>query len=275
MTALTVGLHPDIPDDVYHADRASLSSSGARALLPPSCPALFRWSQDHGDPPKKAFDFGHVAHRLVLGKGADIAVIKADDWRKNATKEEADLARAAGQTPILEKTFKTAKRMAEQIERHPVASALFQSGAAEQTIVWRDEVTKVLCRARPDWLTENDGRAVSVDYKTSDSVEPRALARSFAKFGYHQQDDWYLDGLRSLGHDDPAFLFVCQEKTPPYLISIVQLDHRARTIAAAKNHAARTIYARCTETGIWPGYSGDSIELLSLPGWADKEYDPT
>jgi hypothetical protein len=45
-------------NEEYHADRGSLSSSGARKLLPPSCPALFRHAQDTPQEPKKTFELG-------------------------------------------------------------------------------------------------------------------------------------------------------------------------------------------------------------------------
>lgn len=63
------GVYDDMPEHVYLADPVpggSLSFSGAKALLPPSCPALYRHQRDHGRPPKPAFDFGHAVHSMVL-----------------------------------------------------------------------------------------------------------------------------------------------------------------------------------------------------------------
>jgi hypothetical protein len=67
----------DLPADVYHADPVpaelggSLSSSGAKLLLPPSCPAIYQWARTHPTY-SDAFDFGHAAHKKVLGAGAEI-----------------------------------------------------------------------------------------------------------------------------------------------------------------------------------------------------------
>ena len=74
----------------YHGDPVpggSLSSTGARKLLPPSCPALFRWQQDH-PVHKDVFDFGSAAHRLVLGAGPEIALLDYDNMRTKAAQEE-------------------------------------------------------------------------------------------------------------------------------------------------------------------------------------------
>jgi hypothetical protein len=90
------GVYEDISDTDYHGDKDSLSSSGAKALLPPSCPAIFKQWRDHGRPPKKEYDFGHAAHRYVLGKGSEIVLVDADSWRTNKAKDAKDAAYAEG-----------------------------------------------------------------------------------------------------------------------------------------------------------------------------------
>ncbi len=78
MTGYAPGVY-DIPEGAYFADPA-LSCSGAKLLLPPSCPALFRYRQDHPEH-KDVFDFGSAAHKMVLGAGPPIALVDAPDWR--------------------------------------------------------------------------------------------------------------------------------------------------------------------------------------------------
>ena len=267
------GLYPDLDITTYHADRTSLSSSGARRLLPPSCPALFRHEQDNPQPPKKTFDLGNAAHRLVLGDGPDLVAIEADDWRTKAAREERDEVRAAGGVALLATEYDQVQAMADAIRRHPVASALFapESGRPEVSVFWEDGPTGIRRRARFDWLPNSGpGRLIIPDYKTCRSAEPTALARAVDEYGYHCQDDWYRAAARAADlAEDPAFVFVCQEKTAPYLVTVVELDAMARRIGAARNRRAIETFARCTETGYWPGYS-DSIEYLSLPVWAER-----
>ncbi|MFJ3258462.1 PD-(D/E)XK nuclease-like domain-containing protein [Streptomyces sp. NPDC086771] len=266
------GIYPDLPMETYHADRQSLSSSGARKLLPPSCPALFRYEQDHPQPPKKTFDIGNAAHRLVLGDGPELVAVEAPDWRTKAAREERDEVRAAGGVPLLADEYDQVQAMADAIRRHPVASALFapDSGRPEVSVFWEDGPTGIRRRARFDWLPHpRSGRLIIPDYKTCRSAEPTALARAVDEYGYHCQDDWYRAAARAAGlADDPAFVFVCQEKTAPYLVTVIELDAAARRIGAAKNRRSIETFARCTETGHWPGYS-DDITYLSLPTWAE------
>lgn len=280
MTTLTepgmfqAGIYPDMPEHVYHADPVpggSLSSTGARKLLPPSCPARFRHEQDH-PPVSDAFDFGSAAHRLVLGAGQPIRRLSHDDWRTKAAKDARDEARRQGYIPVLEADFQRVEAMAAAIREHPIASVLLspENGHAEQSLFWpADDIWK---RARVDWLPDpvSGARMILADYKTTVSADPRAIARSVERFGYHQQAAWYLEGARALGLcENPAFLFIFQEKTPPYLVTVCELSFEALTIGDALNRRAAEIYRDCQEAGAWPGYSAD-IELISLPAWAAR-----
>jgi len=270
----------DIPADQYHADPVaggSLSSSGARQLLPPGCPARFRHDQDHGgDDHRPHFDLGHAAHRLVLGDGPDIIEIEADNWRTNTAKEQRDEAYATGAVPLLTADYQTVIDMAAAIATHPVASALFapDRGKPEQTLVWRDDRTGIMRRSRIDWLPDvQPGRRLLVaDYKTCHSADPEALSKASHQFGYHQQADWYLAGCRALGlaDDTAAFVFVAQEKHPPYLVTVFELDHVAMRIGAARNRRAIDVYQHCHQTGEWPPYV-DGVTQLALPRWAEIE----
>ena len=274
------GTYDNIPNEVYQADPVpggSLSHSGARRLLPPSCPALYRWWADHGAARTKAFDLGHVAHRLVLGAGADVEVVEADDWRTKAAREHRDRAHADGAVPLLIADYLVAQEMAAAIRAHPIASALFnpEHGRPEQTLVWQDQRAGIWRRARLDWLPDNrDGRMVVPDYKTTICAAPDELPRIIHNYGYHQQADWYLDGVRSLGLADDAarFVLVLQEKTPPYLVTVAQPTDYALSVGHDLNARAVDIYRQCRETGHWPGYS-DDVELIALPPWAEAAHE--
>jgi len=270
----------DIPASEYHADPViggSLSSTGARRLLPPSCPALFRHAITDGQEHRAVFDFGHAAHALVLGVGAPITVVDADDWRTKAAQETAKKARADGATPLLRAEYEQVQAMAAALADHPIAGALMQPGAgdAEQTLVWQDQETGVWRRAMLDWATRAiDGRLIIVDYKTSKSAEPGAVSKALENYGYLQQAPWYLDGATTLGlagDREPAFLFVFQEKTPPYLVTVAQPDPEVLEWGRRRNRKALDVYRRCVETNHWPGYADDVISV-SLPTWATYQH---
>ncbi|NUP24140.1 MAG: hypothetical protein HOZ81_50410 [Streptomyces sp.] len=265
----------DITNDRYHADPVpggSLSSTGARKLLAPSCPALFRHEQLHGRPPKRVFDFGTAAHGLVLGSGPELVKIEADNYRTKAAQEAATEARFRGAVPLLPAEYRQVQEMAAALRQHPVAAALFNPdhGQPEKSLFWADRATGVWRRARLDWLPDQrSGRLIIPDYKTTVSAEPEAIARSVLNYGYHQQDPWYVDAVRALGLGDEstAFVFVFQEKSAPYLVTVVQLDQATRRIGRQRNRKAIALYRDCLAADRWPGYS-DQVEIVSLPAWA-------
>ncbi len=270
----------DIPEDLYHADpvpRGSLSSSGARKLLPPSCPARFWWEREHGQPRRKVFDFGHAAHKLVLGSGQDLVVVEAEGWRTKDAQRQRKEAYAAGAVPLLAHEYGAVEAMATAIRAHPIASVLFGGGrgAPEQSLFWRDERSGIMRRARLDWNpTPAGSRLIVPDYKTTESASPESIAHSVHKYGYHQQARWNLDGIKALGlagSYEPAFVFVIQEKAAPHLISVIELDAAALRVAAIQNREAIEVFQRCTQAGQWPGYS-DDVELVSLPPWVENKY---
>jgi hypothetical protein len=262
----------------YHADPVpggSLSSTGARRLLPPSCPAKFDYARRHPEEPKLEFDLGNAAHDAVLGGGPEVVVVDAANWRKKADQEAAADARARGAVPILRDQWTEVLNMRDALMAHPFAGKLFDAGTAEASLFWLDEPSGVTRRARLDWLPETRrGRMIIPDLKTAISANPDDFARQAANFGYHQQGAWYRDGVRALdlAGDDAVFVFVVQEKTPPYVVSVVQLDAAAMRIGAALNRKAIDIYADCDRTGIWPGYV-DDVALASLPRWYEMQHE--
>lgn len=280
----------DIDDQSYHSDRASLSSSGARLLLPPGCPAKFKQRMDCPPPPSRVFDFGTLAHSMVLGKGAELVVLEpeihgltkdgsvAANPRATATWKAAEAeARESGRLPVHIEDWAKAQAMAAQVLHHPMAGPLFQeNGRAEVSIYADDPITGVRLRARPDWYF-TDNRLVLVDYKTTVTSRPDDFARKAADYGYHQQAAWYIDvaALAGLG-DGAAFLLVAQEKEPPYLVSVLEFDAEAIAEGRKRNRQAIDLYARCVERDEWPSYPGaDDIVSISLPPWAISGDQPT
>lgn len=279
ITVTEPSVYLDMPDATYHADPVigrSLSHSGAKALLPPSTPAMFKHYRDNGRPPKQAFDFGHAAHKKVLGVGAEIVGVDAADWRTKKAQEQAKEIRARGAIPLLQHQVTTVEEMAAALREHPTASKLLRPdlGTPEVSFFWRDDLTGICLRCRIDWLPHaHDGRMILVDYKTTDCADPDKFGKAAMNFSYYMQDPWYRTAVRACTDtDDVAFLFVVQEKTPPYLVNVIQLDVAAHRIGGLLRRRAIGIYQECTDSGEWPGY-GDNINPASLPAWFERQYE--
>lgn len=261
------GFYDDILETEYHADKLSLSMSGAKVLL--KAPALFREQQDN-PVHKDVFDFGTAAHSLVLGVGAEIVVHDYDSEQvkqpksTTAWKERQAEVRKDGGVLLLPDEFATVEAMADRLSSHSLAMRLLSDGKPEVSAYAPDEETGVMRRGRFDWL----GGSVLTDYKTAATVDPRELSGRYGaikKWGYDQQAAWYTDLARDLGHPANAFAFIFQMKEPPYLVTVAYVPDHDLYDARAMNQQALAIFRDCMETGEWPGYlPDDTAAVVSL-----------
>lgn len=251
----------------YHADPVaggSLTSSGARTIL--RSPAHFRQQLLNPKPATDEQLFGSAVHRLVLGAGEELEIIFADNYRAKAAQQARDQALAAGRIPILSSKYAIALEMADVVHAHPEAASLM-AGKAEQVLVWRR--SGIWCRAMIDSLLP-DGAA---DYKTTTSCELHKLARTFYDYRYHQQQAWYVDGLKALGVTNapqPRFHFVCQEKEVPYAVRVIELHIEDAMLGEEENSRARGLYRDCRALDEWPAYPNHPA-VITLPRYARKD----
>ena len=272
------GLHPGVPEVEYHGDPA-LSQSAAKLLLPPSTPAHFRQAQDGPRVEKTEFDLGHAAHKEVLGVGADVVVpcdkdgVPYDAWRSKDAIAQVAAIRAEGKTPVKAGVPEQVAAMAAVVRGHEQAGWLLDpdNGDAEQSAWWHDPESGLRLRARFDWVTTlRDGRLAVVDYKTTDrpcGASPGVFAKTVGNLRYYLQDTWYreaVEGTTGQPAADTPFLFVVQEITAPYAVTVVDLDDDYR--AAGHDAMRLTIgtYLSCTESGEWPSYPS-GITTLTRP----------
>jgi hypothetical protein len=145
---------------------------------------------------------------------------------------------------------------------------LFTGGKPEQTLIWQDTATGVMCRAKTDWLRP-DG---IVDYKSAADADEEHLRKTVWSYGYYIQDAFYRRGFRATHPGvEPFFAFVAQEKEAPYLVTVFQITDRALAHGDWQVDEALRIYSRCVETGAWPGYPTDEITDIDLPAWVRTE----
>jgi hypothetical protein len=279
-TIETPGLYPDIEESAYHADPVpeklggSLSSTGVKDLLPPSCPALFDWRRKHPKASTKSQELGTVVHGLVLGTGQPVEVLDYPDYNKKAAQQARDAAAAAGKVPMLAHKYAEAETIANAVKQHDTAGAIFAEGDPEVSMFGPDPETGIWRRGRLDWLTWIDGRPTVGDAKTTADVSPEHFAKSIAEFSYHVQEAhyrWLLADLLGCHPDNIDFMFVCVPTAPPYLTQIYRIHPSDVERGRGQCLAAYQKYRDCTETGTWPDWSqerDEEIGELSLPAYA-------
>lgn len=266
MTVITEpGLVSGMSDETYHGDPVpggSLSSSLARRLTE-HVPAKAIATHVNRKP-TASMNLGKAAHLHALGAGPEM-VVWEHDGRTKAGKEEraryADDIAAERVVAVKEEERQQVLDMAIALRANPEVAAMLDAGESEVSAFWQER--GAWCRARYDLLTPT----LPYDYKTTDDASARGFEKAMASYGYHQQAEFYLRGLRALKH--PAgrepMRFICQEKTAPYLVQIHTCDDLAMEIARVLNDRAIDIFAACNASGEWPGYPSLEAAPTALP----------
>ena len=281
---LTPGIHFDVPEAVYHADRIaaspSLSSTLARTILARS--PLHAWTAHPRLNPawepveKKTFDIGRAAHRAVLGRGGDYCAYPTDILASNgaaSTKEAkawAEEQRAAGRTPLKADEVDQVGEIADAVRRQIEAMGI-RLDLSRSEVVALAEVDGVMCRAMID-NAPADPRLPLYDIKTTTDASPEALAKTIATYGYDVQASHYLATWKAATGEDRRFRFIFVEKEAPYGVSVAELYRKPGDEADWFDHAdalaadARHIWGECLRSGHWPGYPA-RVAMIGAPGW--------
>lgn len=271
----TSGLHPDIDENLYHADPLSLSSSSAKTLIYDG-PAEFKRKQEEEPAAyNPAFAFGSVVHALVLGVG-EYEVLDFPDWRTKASKAARDELGAKGIAPILPRDMEKAELMRDSVLNHPVAAELLSQGQPEVSMWATDPATGVLMRGRVDWLNQ-----ANVDLKTSGrEVDQRNFLDTVWSFRYAFQAAWYERIMALNGVFGWPARWVAVSKRPPHNAGVFAPDPMLMAHAREDVKRALHLYAYCLEHDEWP----ELAFCYSIPGvgapaiastipWAESVYE--
>jgi exodeoxyribonuclease VIII len=239
-------------------------------------PLHFKWTKEHPEEPSAALIFGSAMHKAVLEPDTfaqEFAVAPKIDRRTNAGKEAWEIFQFENddKTIISQADADQILEMKMALHDHPTAERLL-SGEHEQTYVWTDTETGEECKVRLDCLTEWRGHPVIVDYKTVSSCEDYAFERECRKFGYKIQAGMYTEGLLVATNfiTDAGFMFVCQEKTPPYAVRVYECDPSFIAQGNRQFHELLRYYHQCKETNEWPGYSDGYLTADSFEEVAEE-----
>lgn len=257
------------------AELPALSASIAKILLASS--PLHAWTAhrllnpDFEREDKESFDLGTVAHSIMLEGESAAIVLDFADWRKSEAKSARDEAYAARKTPILRKHWERVQLMVAagraQLAAHKEARDAFVDGEPEVLIEWLDD-RGVRCKGRLDWITPTRNRIF--DYKGTDaSAAPDSVARMAISQGWDVQACFYLRGIRKIHGIDAQFFFPVQETFPPYALSVVGMGPDMLWAGEKKVQRAIDIWARCLDSGVWPGYLNEVI-YPQLPKWEEE-----
>lgn len=286
---LPLGLHENVLESDYHGDRffdvPTLSRSLASVLLDESPLHCYHAHPRLGGAPAEgdgdaeeettpAMDFGSLGHKMLLGRGADVAIGEWKTWQTNAAKDFKKAARADGKIPVLRKVYDRGLAMKFGVLQELKRLGLHeQFEAAKPEVVCLFEEAGVKLRCMFDRLLVDGGRGTIFDLKITESAHPKVCERQIQNMKYDLQDRFYTTGLNCsipevAGRTRFVFLFV--ENKAPFVVTPVELDGAFKTNGTSKYSHAFAVWEKCLKLNQWPAY-GDQIYQASPKEWALME----
>lgn len=163
------------------------------------------------------------------------------------------------------------RRIAAAIRTSRTAQRYMSRGRPECVMIWRDEVTGMLCKARPDFVSDCIPNLI-VELKTARDISPWAFASQYAKLSYHVQTAWYLWGLATLTGKPAYAKCVAVENTEPHDVITYSLTDVV-DLGAETLRKWLTKLAELRAADSWPGQSPDVEIDLQLPRYMLDDED--
>lgn len=266
----------DIPAEVYHA-APGISKSALDDVE--ESPATFFYKRAHPDEPTDEMEFGNALHTAILEPEhfkARYAVAGPELNRRGTKAWDAFEADNPGKIILKYEAGQKLDAMVAAAHGHSRAGLL--TGLKELSFFWKDPETGLLCKCRPDNITD---KAAVVDYKSAMAVYPaRAWAAAVFRQRYHVQSAFYLDGVANAvaqsGVTLPvplpdAFVFFAQQKHEPFLVKPWKLGQGSQLLGQRECRKNLATILECEKTQRWPGYP-EHIEDVECPeyAWAEE-----
>lgn len=260
---------PDVPNEVYHADRSCVSSSGLKQIL--RSPAHFQAYLNGASRKETPSMFlGTAIHTKLLEPdlyAAEYVVAPSLDKR---TKEWKEFEIANANRKILTPDqMATVEGIAYSVGKHVSAATLLRAGLVEHSIIWQDEESGIWCKIRPDCLCVDFDTGICLDVKSTEDASAAEFVRSCVNYDYDLSAAMYLEGLRQVFKRDFDFVFLAVEKSAPYGCALYGAPDDMLNRGARRFRQALSLLKEARDSNEWACYQphGD-YAVLDWPRWA-------
>ena len=262
-----VGIYYDIPFSEY--EQWDAINNSVLWTLKSQSPLHAKAMMDNPPEQTEPFRIGRAFHTLLLEPrkfNREYAVMPVCDRRTKEGKAiyEAFQKSNDGKEILSKDDFNQIDVMGEAIKKQ-IIYRYIQQGEAEVCIVWQDKKTKLFCKARIDYVHKE--QAILIDLKSTTNASPTEFSKAMYNYGYYQQAAFYSYGWKILAGNEPCFVFLPVEKTPPYAVAAYEAHEQVIFAGKQSYRQALDRYAECLKKNEWPGYQ-ESVEILNLPEWA-------
>ena len=252
----------------YHASPAVSNSKLSRFL---ESPRLMN------TPRKKtpSLRWGSLVHTIILEPqlvGDEWAVMPEglDKGKGAKAREEEFLLANEGKEIVSHDEFTQLSAIAEAVQQDDEAAALLAGeGVNESSYFWKDPITGIDMRCRPDRYRD-DG--LLVDVKTTTSVEHYAYRRAVWEYGYDRQSAIYIDGIEAVTSRRPrgfAFIAIEGKDAPEIFVQVFVMTEADIEIGRKRYRAGLDLMDRYIKTHgadpiAWPKKTGAGVIEVDL-----------
>ena len=246
-----------------------------------------RWAMDHPKEPTPAMVLGSALHVATLEPARFDGMFYICPPCDRRTKEGREIFERAEQEARGRLIIRSGDDLLGQLEQvKGMAAAVHASRAAqpfisapgqnEVSMIWLDQETGLLCKARVDRLIEHFapwGCPVVVEIKSTRDAEDHSFGRDCHSMGYAGQAGCYCLGVKAVTGKMPAHVFIAVESEPPHDLNVHALDSQSLQTGILQYRQMLNRYQECAALDTWPGYLDehgrpDTVHKLSLPPWA-------
>lgn len=182
------------------------------------------------------------------------------DRRTKTGKQEYEELSAGGLIPLSSKDWKAIAAMRQAVFAHPAARLLLRESRHEVAKTWKDPDSGAACKGMADcW---NPEKGILAELKSAADASEEAFRLAIARYHYHRQAAFYLDGFGAR-----AVNVIAVEKAPPYGVMVYRIPPHVLAVGRAAYKPLAALYQGCVESGKWPCYD-TGITDLQLPAWA-------
>jgi exodeoxyribonuclease VIII len=269
---MTPGIYPDLPNEAYHKS-SGISKTGLCRL--DRSPKTYREFMDHPRLSKKSrsLELGSIFHIAMEGAldrdcavGPEVKDKRQKEWKDFVEANPGKICLTPGEAAAVR-----AMREA-MLSFGPAREILAEPGSFEVSYYWEDLETGLLCKCRPDWISENN--LTITDFKTAQDVTEAAFVRAADRYHYHVSAAMTMDGVhRATGIKPLRYIFLAIESQSPYLVAAYEAT--ADDIARGRAFVRRslTTLKQCMDRGTWPGLPEEikPLDVGRFSRWREDE----
>ena len=269
------GIYPNVPSSLYFSLNAMNHSTLKRMKR---SPAHFRYQKEYK--PSDGARLGTAAHTLLFEPEKFKPILPPINPATKApygsnTQAWATYAAAHPGALIMgDDEQRSTREQVSALKAHRKIGPMITdpNGINEVTLVWMDEQTETLCKARLDRYVPSVG---ALDLKTVDisiGAADGPFARQAISLNYHSAQAFYQRGMRACGLPDLSFVFAVVESDRPFGIVAYELGEKTLGAGMSLVNGWLKTLAECRATNEWPSYPDKDLTTLEAPLWYLKQF---